>query len=468
MNIQKKRKLQREQRLLWPVTGLQKLVDRGSLLAITIKIWVMTETESTEIKIASFVISILFGLVVLERIGIYKSNRAKSMYKLGRRIVVGWFLSCFIYAAIMHVIVRDSPKLQEQIVFWCISMLIILCLNHIGLRLYSRRRRIKGTDMKEMAYLGSHEGAKRLYGELKEKRWTGIELIAYFGGYENEEQGDEIRGLYKGDLEAMRDWLRQNDVDIIVFSDIGNRETSKEMIKLLGNTCANIWYMPLWFESTMDFERSSIGGINCLDIWGREKDRLELELKRILDLLVAVLILLVSVPVFLIVAIIIKSEDGGPIIFEQERYGLDGRRFKIYKFRTMKVEDSGTELRQATRNDSRVTKIGKVLRRSSLDELPQLINIIKGEMSFVGPRPHASEHNELYREKVRGYMQRHICKPGMTGLAQINGLRGETENYEKMRQRIQKDLDYVREWSLWLDIKIILKTAAALIMHEAY
>jgi putative colanic acid biosynthesis UDP-glucose lipid carrier transferase len=163
---------------------------------------------------------------------------------------------------------------------------------------------------------------------------------------------------------------------------------------------------------------------------------------------------------FLTLAIIIKITSPGPVFFQQTRLGMNGKLIKIYKFRSMKNHiQNKCYLEQATRHDSRITPIGKFIRRTSLDELPQFFNVLKGEMSVVGPRPHALQHNELFKDKVSLYMQRHRVKPGITGWAQIHGFRGETDTQEKMARRVEFDIHYIQHWSLWMDLKIILWTA---------
>jgi putative colanic acid biosynthesis UDP-glucose lipid carrier transferase len=159
-----------------------------------------------------------------------------------------------------------------------------------------------------------------------------------------------------------------------------------------------------------------------------------------------------------VIAGAVRLTSGGPVIFKQSRYGLDGQKILVYKFRSMTVTEDGSVVPQAQKNDARVTKLGAFLRRTSLDELPQFINVLQGRMSIVGPRPHAVAHNELYRKLIKGYMVRHKVKPGITGWAQVNGFRGETDTLEKMQGRIDHDLDYLRNWSLALDIRIILRT----------
>ena len=169
-------------------------------------------------------------------------------------------------------------------------------------------------------------------------------------------------------------------------------------------------------------------------------------------------ILILLLPLLLLLAVGVKRSSPGPVLFRQRRYGLDGEEIMIYKFRSMTVCEDGGKIDQATRFDKRITPLGAFLRRTSLDELPQFINVLQGRMSVVGPRPHAVAHNEMYRKLISGYMIRHKVKPGITGWAQVNGLRGETENLEKMQARVDYDLDYLRHWSIDMDIKIIFKT----------
>lgn len=197
---------------------------------------------------------------------------------------------------------------------------------------------------------------------------------------------------------------------------------------------------------------------------------IEHHIKRLIDVVLASLALLLLSPLMLIIALLVAVSSPGPVFFKQERYGLDGRPFWMLKFRTMSVTEEGTTpgLRQAQRNDPRVTPIGRILRRWSLDELPQLFNVIGGSMSLVGPRPHAIDHNEHYRRLIPAYMQRHLFKPGMTGLAQVEGWRGETATLEAMARRVEADLRYQRDWSLSLDVTILMRTLLHLRSHKAY
>ncbi|MDM7219684.1 exopolysaccharide biosynthesis polyprenyl glycosylphosphotransferase, partial [Klebsiella pneumoniae] len=180
--------------------------------------------------------------------------------------------------------------------------------------------------------------------------------------------------------------------------------------------------------------------------------------KRVEDVFFSIIILFLISPVLAVIALLIKLTSPGPILFKQIRYGMDGKAIKVWKFRSMKVMENDDRVIQATKNDTRVTKVGGFLRKTSLDELPQFINVLFGSMSIVGPRPHAVAHNEQYRKLIQGYMLRHKVKPGITGLAQVNGWRGETDTLDKMEKRIDYDLEYIRTWNIVLDIKIIFLT----------
>ncbi|WP_460452236.1 exopolysaccharide biosynthesis polyprenyl glycosylphosphotransferase [Alsobacter sp. SYSU BS001988] len=185
--------------------------------------------------------------------------------------------------------------------------------------------------------------------------------------------------------------------------------------------------------------------------------------KRLLDIVIAAVGLLVLAPALLVIAAAIKWDSEGPVLFRQHRLGLKSRRFQIYKFRTMHVQDNGAVVVQAKRDDPRVTKLGRFLRKTSLDELPQLINVVRGEMSLVGPRPHAVAHDQHYDSIIPDYPKRRLVKPGLTGWAQVNGARGETPSVELMAKRVELDLWYVRHCSLMLDCKILLKTVVEVV-----
>jgi putative colanic acid biosynthesis UDP-glucose lipid carrier transferase len=227
----------------------------------------------------------------------------------------------------------------------------------------------------------------------------------------------------------------------------------------LQDTTASLWFVPDVFGiSIIQGRLSDLNGVPVVGICETPFTGTNGLAKRLSDIVLASLILLLISPLLLAIAIGVKRSSPGPIIFKQRRNGLDGSEIVIYKFRSMTVQDDGRHVPQATKRDPRITRFGAMLRRASLDELPQFVNVLQGRMSIVGPRPHAVAHNEEYRQLIRAYMVRHKVKPGITGWAQVNGHRGETDTIEKMRARVEYDLEYLRNWSIGLDLQIIVRT----------
>src|SRR5438067_10475397 len=240
-----------------------------------------------------------------------------------------------------------------------------------------------------------------------------------------------------------------------------------KVLEELRDTTVSIYFVPDIFVSDLIQARvDTIGDLPVVAVCETPFYGFNGIVKRLEDYLLASLILVFIAPLLIAIAIGVKLSSPGPILFKQRRYGVDGRKIVVYKFRTMSVAEHGDVVPQATRNDNRITPFGAFLRKSSLDELPQFINVLQGRMSVVGPRPHAVAHNELYRKLIRGYMIRHKVRPGITGLAQVNGYRGETETVEKMKARIEYDLAYLRNWSVLLDLQIILKTVVVVLRKQ--
>jgi putative colanic acid biosynthesis UDP-glucose lipid carrier transferase len=214
---------------------------------------------------------------------------------------------------------------------------------------------------------------------------------------------------------------------------------------------------------------SEWGGLPVINLSGTPMTGNELLLKRAMDRVVAGLLVLLLSPVLVLIALLVRWSGPGPVLFRQKRHGFGGETIDVLKFRTMKAHQAPAgQVTQATQSDARVTRVGRWLRRSSLDELPQLFNVLKGEMSLVGPRPHALEHNQFYMERIPRYMLRHKVRPGITGWAQVNGFRGITDTEDKMLLRIEHDLWYIQNWSLWLDLQILLRTPFAMVGRNAF
>jgi putative colanic acid biosynthesis UDP-glucose lipid carrier transferase len=263
-----------------------------------------------------------------------------------------------------------------------------------------------------------------------------------------------------GRCSDVADFVRRNAVDAIYIAlPISNAPRIQQLLQELRDTTASVYFVPNIFVFDLVQARCvEISGMPAFSICDTPFYGMNAVRKRVMDFALACLGLALSWPLLLAAGIAVKLSSPGPALFKQRRYGLNGQEILVYKFRTMTVCEDGQEVKQASRHDGRITPVGRFLRKTSLDELPQLFNVLVGEMSFVGPRPHAVAHNELYRKLIGGYMIRHKVRPGITGWAQVSGLRGETSTVEKMRLRVQCDLDYLRNWSLRLDLEIILKT----------
>jgi putative colanic acid biosynthesis UDP-glucose lipid carrier transferase len=271
-----------------------------------------------------------------------------------------------------------------------------------------------------------------------------------------------------GSLGELAQYVKTHRVDLIYLTlPMASQPRILKLLEELRDTTASIYFAPdIFLFDLIQARMDAIGGVPVVAVCETPFYGLSGLIKRASDIVLASAALVLILPVMLAIAIGIKATSPGPVLFTQRRYGLDGREIIVYKFRTMTVLEDGNVVRQATRDDSRVTRFGAFLRRYSLDELPQFVNVLQGRMSVVGPRPHAVAHNEMYRKLIKGYMIRHKVKPGITGWAQVNGLRGETDTLEKMRARIEYDLSYLRNWSLQLDLQIVLKTALVVLRTQ--
>ena len=263
-----------------------------------------------------------------------------------------------------------------------------------------------------------------------------------------------------GTLSQLTSLVQTYHIQIIYLSlPMVSQPRILQLLDELKDTTASIYFVPDMFVTDLiQGHTGSVCGMPVISVCETPFKSANGVVKRLSDILFSLFILTLIFPLMIVIALAIKLESPGPIIFKQRRYGLDGEEIMVYKFRSMTVTEDGGTIQQAQLNDVRITRLGAFLRKSSLDELPQFINVVQGRMSVVGPRPHAIAHNELYRKLIKGYMVRHKVKPGITGWAQVNGYRGETKTLDKMQGRIDYDLDYLRNWSLRLDAFIILKT----------
>ncbi|MBS3805304.1 MAG: undecaprenyl-phosphate glucose phosphotransferase [Oleiphilaceae bacterium] len=307
--------------------------------------------------------------------------------------------------------------------------------------------------------VGSNMSGRALANEISNQPLSKIRLLGFCDDRSTIRLSVPEFGVL-ADLESLPEFVRRNKVArVYITLPMTSQPRIVKLLDALKDSTASIYFVPDMF--VFDFIQArfdEVGGVPVISVCESPFEGLSGLLKRISDIVISVLILALIWPLLIGIALAVKLTSPGPVIFTQRRYGLDGKEIRVYKFRSMTVTEDGACVTQATRGDMRFTPIGGLLRRTSLDELPQFINVLQGRMSVVGPRPHANTHNELYRKLIKGYMVRHKVRPGITGLAQVNGARGETDTLEKMERRVEFDLAYLRTWSPWLDLKIILQT----------
>lgn len=271
-----------------------------------------------------------------------------------------------------------------------------------------------------------------------------------------------------GNLSDLAAYTAREGIEVIFIGlPLRHIQRVMQLLNELQNSTVSIYYVPdVYVFDLIQARSGDIGGVPIIAMCETPFFGYRGVMKRVTDLAFTIGILVPLLPLMLAIGLAIRVTSRGPAIFKQRRYGLDGKEILVYKFRSMYVAEDGAAITQACKDDPRITRIGRVLRRLSLDELPQLINVLQGRMSLVGPRPHAVAHNEMYRQLIKGYMMRHKVQPGITGLAQVNGCRGETIELEQMQARVNYDLDYLRLWTPMLDLKILVKTAVLMIRGD--
>ena len=454
------------------ITQLQQVLDPLVITGLYILLQPYFLWSTPFASIPSWCLVATATLAILPQSKIYSSYRHRSLSKLLRKISSRWIivLGLLLFAAYFNKSTASFSRIATTT--WAIGGWIWLFLSHILLRIILRFYRRNGGNSRTIVYWGLPKAAESFAKEISTNPWMGYKVVAWFSPTSSTSK-TQIEGFpsCSGGKIGLSKWLKENNVDWLVFSHIYSNDTDmSEMIALFGDTSVSVLYAPHWTHPNMRFTVNSVGDQTCIELWGSEQRWLDRKIKRFIDLILSSIGIVMILPLLVCIAIAIKLSSPGPIFYIQDRYGLDGKSFKCIKFRSMYATEKSntTVLKQATANDSRVTKIGAFLRRWSLDELPQLFNVFTGEMSLVGPRPHAIQHNESYRKVIPGYMQRHAFKPGITGLAQVSGWRGETPYISDMKNRIDADLAYQRDWSLLLDLKILIKTFLRLQSGNTY
>jgi putative colanic acid biosynthesis UDP-glucose lipid carrier transferase len=391
---------------------------------------------------------------------LYRSWRAGSFKEMLFYTTVSWLLTIFPVFTFLFFTKQSEEYSRFALGLWVLVTLICLCSWRSVFRYYLRKVRRKGYNTRCVGIIGLTPRGRELADQIYGNPETGYKLEAVFDQRDISRLDEKYLHLYKGGIQDAVELAQQNKLEIVFIAlPFTSKNRIDEILSSLGDTTVDVHLIPDMFTYQLLHARiGHVGEMQTISVYDTPMRGGYSVMKRMEDVFLALSILaLIAIPM-LIIAIAIKTTSKGPIIFKQSRYGMDGKKIKVWKFRSMRAMDDGEVVKQATKGDARITPVGAFLRKTSLDELPQFFNVLQGCMSVVGPRPHAVSHNEEYRKKIKYYMLRHKMKPGITGWAQVNGWRGETDTDEKMEMRIQYDLDYIRNWSIWMDFKIVVFT----------
>lgn len=403
--------------------------------------------------------AVFLALPVLSLSKIYKSWRGQGLYAELPQMAGAFG---FIFGlTILYAVALKLPVNLSRL--WWMTWFVGTVLGGAGSRIIARHlasyARERGHDLRTAVMVGGGADARRIVEALRRQKGAGIRVIGWF---DVPGQGGDLDSTPRlGDLSKLAEYIELQHVNQVwITLPMSAERDIARILDALAHSTADIKFVPdLLGLQLLNHSVEQVAGLPVINLRASPLDGDARLLKAIEDRVLASVILVLIAPLLAAIAIGVKWSSPGPVLFRQRRHGLDGKIIEVWKFRSMRVhaEARGT-VTQATKNDSRVTKFGAFLRRTSLDELPQFFNVLQGTMSIVGPRPHAVEHNHQYKSQVQLYMQRHRVKPGITGWAQVNGLRGETDTLDKMARRVEFDLHYMRHWSLWMDLRIVAMT----------
>jgi putative colanic acid biosynthesis UDP-glucose lipid carrier transferase len=440
-----------------------RLID---IMLIQTLLYLSVVLYSQNYTLAYFTLSLVASAgfeLFAESFTLYRSWRAGFFNEVIFYTFVCWIFSGFVVLTYLFLSKTTEDYSRTSLLLWMFSTLTTLITWRYCFQLFLWNMRRKGFNTRNIVIFGLSEKGIRLAKEVMDNPETGYRLAAFYDDREKLRLDEEYHYYLRGNIaEGIKNVknvkMKKYDVVYITLPILAQMRI-QDILFALGDSTATVHVVPdLFMYCLMHGEMSHVGNIQTISVYDNPMKGGLAVVKRLEDLILACGIMtLITIPM-LVITVWIKFTSKGPVIFKQDRYGLNGRKIRMWKFRSMTVTENDAVVTQAKKGDTRITKVGAFLRRTSLDELPQFINVLKGDMSVIGPRPHAVAHNEEYRKIVDFYMLRHKVKPGITGWAQVNGARGETETVDKMKARIEFDLEYIRNWSLWLDFKIVILT----------
>jgi putative colanic acid biosynthesis UDP-glucose lipid carrier transferase len=399
-------------------------------------------------------------LLLFPAFGVYRSWRGRPLSDLVWRLLGAWGTVAAIGLVAAFTLHRSEEVSRLWLGLTALTATVLLILGKLAIHATLSRLRRRGYNEMKVAIVGPQSYGRAILNQIQASRSSGFRPMFLYD--EHAEGRHAVCGLpVVTRFNELAVWVRERHLDEIWLAlPLSEEHTIQRFVREFRHDFVDIRFLPdVRSVSLFSHNVAEILGMPAINLTTTPVGDFQLWPKRLFDHAFAALVLIPMLPLLLMLAVLVKLSSPGPVLFKQRRKGVDGRPFFILKFRTMKMhQEVPGQLAQATRNDSRITPIGAFLRRTSLDELPQFVNVLLGQMSVVGPRPHAIEHDNLYKDQVAGYMYRYRVKPGITGWAQINGYRGETRKLEKMEARVKFDLFYIQNWSFWFDIKIIAIT----------
>ncbi len=447
---------------------LDPLIVMGSLYGCC----VLHGEPFTGYALVLVILAFFVSSAIYQHIDPYRAWRSGRMLAYGRAVVAGWALSC----GVLLLLGRASGLaylFEERVILaWFAVTPLVLIATHLAVRSWRgtvRRPAARGAPRRSVVVVGVNEVGVKFAGVCEREADLLLQMRGYFDDrIDLRHAGATAAHPVLGRMADLATYVRAEGIKMIFISQpLSAQPRIRRLIDELEDTTASVYFLPdVYIFDLMQARFDNVGGMPVIAIRETPFVGVDSVVKRISDVVLALTILVLIAPLMLAVALCVWATSPGPVIFRQRRYGLYGDEIVVYKFRSMTVVEDGGVVTQARARDARLTIIGAFLRRTSLDELPQFWNVLQGRMSIVGPRPHAVAHNEQYRKLIKGYMLRHKVKPGITGWAQVNGLRGETSTLDKMQARVRYDLDYLRSWSLWLDLWIIVKTVKVVITQQ--
>ena len=449
------------------ISFFQRVLDPLIIMGTLYLASVLFKEPFTGYSLVLMVLAFFISSAVYQHVDPYRPWRRGRMLAYARDTVFGWCLTIAVLLFLGKASGLQYYYEEKVVLAWFLATPLILLVSHLAVRRVSIGKG-KNSEVRSVVVIGANDVGLKFAGNCERQPNLFMQVHGFFDDRTDDRQPASMRHPILGKMTEIAPYVRANNIKMIFISQpISAQPRIRKLLDELQDTTASVYFLPdIYVFDLMQSRFDNVGGMPAIAICETPFMGLNGMIKRTSDIVLGSAILLLLLPIMLLIALAVRFTSPGPVIFRQRRYGLYGEEIIVYKFRSMTVTDDGSKIVQATKHDQRLTRIGAFLRRSSLDELPQFINVLQGRMSIVGPRPHAVAHNEQYRKLIKGYMLRHKVKPGITGWAQVNGMRGETETLDKMEARIQYDLDYLRSWSLWLDIWIILKTVKVVLTRE--